>query len=147
MKFGRSGRFGLIGVFVVAAVVVVIALTADSSDPSPKLQYGLIFGVVGVFFFTLLFLQRGDLNRAAADDERAAAKGSQEIGDPAIEARREMWGAGRRSIKLGAVIGVLIFLTVPSIYLFDTFIPLLIGGPLIVIVALYGSWRAIAHGG
>jgi hypothetical protein len=167
VRFGCSGRFGLIGVFVVAAAVVVIALTADSSDPNPKLQYGLIFGVVGAFFFTLLFLQRGDLNRAAAGDERAAAKGRHEIEDPtglddgelwaalaikpidddAIEARREMWGMGRSSIKLGAVIGVLIFLTVPSIYLFDTFVPLLIGGPLIVIAALYGSWRALGSGG
>jgi hypothetical protein len=167
MKFGRSAWFGLIGVFVVAAVVIVIALTADSSDASPKLQYGLIFGVVGVFFFTLLLLQRADLNRASAGDERSVAKGPQEIDDPtrledgelwaalavrpidedAVKARREMWGAGRRSIKLGAVIGLLIFLTVPSIYLFDTFVPLLIGGPLIVIAALYGSWRAIGAGG
>jgi hypothetical protein len=167
VNFGRSRRFGLIGVFVVAAAVVLIALTADSSDPNPKLQYGLIFGVVGLFLFTLLFLQRGDLNRAAAGDERAAAQGAHEIHDPtklddgelwaalavkpidddAIKARREMWGAGRRSIKLGAVIVVLIFLTVPSIYLFDTFIPLLVGGPLIVIAALYGSWRAIGPGG
>ena len=167
MKFGRSGKFGLIGVFVVAAIVVVIALTADSTDPNPKLQYGLIFGVVGVFFFALLVLQRGDLNRAAAGDERFASAGRHEIADPAklddgelwaalavrpidddaIKARREMWGAGRRSIGLAAVIGVLIFLTVPSIYLFDTFVPLLIGGPLIVIAALYGSWRAIGPGG
>ena len=167
MRFGRSGRFGLIGVFVVAATVIVIALTADSSDPDPKLQYGLIFGVVGVFFFTLLFLQRGDLNRAAAGDERAVAKGQHEIDDPtaledgelwaalaikpidedAIKARREMWGAGRRSIKLGALIGVLIFLTVPAVYLFDTFVPLMIGVPLIVLAALYGSWRAIGPGG
>jgi len=167
MKFGRSGKFGLIGVFVVAAIVVVIALTADSTDPNPKLQYGLIFGVIGVFFFVLLILQRGDLNRAAAGDDRSAAQGPHEIADPttlddgelwaalavrpidddAIKARREMWGAGRRSIGLAAVIGVLIFLTVPSIYLFDTFVPLLIGGPLIVIAALYGSWRAIGPGG
>ena len=167
MRFGRSGKFGLIGVFVVAAVVIVIALTADSTDPNPKLQYGLIFGVVGVFFFTLLLLQRGDINRAAAGDERSSAKGPHEVDDPtkledgelwaalavkpidddAVKARREMWGAGRRSIRLGAVIGVLIFLTVPSIYLFESFIPLLIGGPLIAIAALYGSWRAIGPGG
>ena len=42
---------------------------------------------------------------------------------------------------------VLIFLTVPSIYLFESFLPLLIGGPLIVIAALYGSFRALAPGG
>lgn len=142
---GRSARFGLIGVVVVAAIVVVIALTADSSDPNPKLQYGLIFGVIGAFFFILLFLQRGDLNRVASGDERSA--GVKRVDEGAIAAHREMWDAARRSIKLGAVIGVLIFLTVPSVYLFDSFVPLLIGGPLIVIAALYGSWRAFGQGG
>ena len=42
---------------------------------------------------------------------------------------------------------LLIFLTVPSIYLLESFVPLLIGGPLIVIAALYGSFRALAPGG
>src|SRR5262249_55112496 len=42
---------------------------------------------------------------------------------------------------------VLIFLTVPAIYLTGSFVPLLIGGPLIVIAALYGSYRAIGPGG
>lgn len=45
------------------------------------------------------------------------------------------------------VIVVLIFLTVPAIYLFETFLPLLIGGPLIAIAAVYGSIRAIGPGG
>ncbi len=45
------------------------------------------------------------------------------------------------------IVTLLIFLTVPSIYLFESFLPLLIGGPLIVIAALYGSVRALAPGG
>ena len=45
------------------------------------------------------------------------------------------------------VVTLLIFLTVPSIYLFESFVPLLIGGPLIVIAAIYGSVRALAPGG
>jgi len=65
-KFRRSARFGLIGVFVVGAIVVVIAVSADSSDPNPKLELGLIFGVIAAFVAVLLFLQRGDINRAAA---------------------------------------------------------------------------------
>ena len=35
----------------------------------------------------------------------------------------------------------------PPIYLFDTFVPFLIGVPLIIIAALYGSFRAIGPGG
>jgi hypothetical protein len=45
------------------------------------------------------------------------------------------------------VVTLLIFLTVPAIYLLESFVPLLIGGPLIVIAALYGSLRAVAPGG
>jgi hypothetical protein len=165
-EFRRSRLFGLIGVFVVAGIAILIALSAGNTA-DPKLQMGLIFGVLAVFFAVLLFLQRSDMTRAAAGDVRGASKGPQEVDDPtklgdgelwaslavhpidddAIKARKEMWGAGFRSLKLGAVIVVLIFLTVPSVYLFNTFVPLLIGGPLIVIAALYGSYRAIGPGG
>jgi hypothetical protein len=55
--------------------------------------------------------------------------------------------AGRRSLRLGMIVTLLIFLTVPSIYLFESFVPLIIGGPLIVIAAVYGSVRALAPGG
>jgi hypothetical protein len=166
-EFRRSRLFGLVGVFVVAGIAIVIALSADSTDPNPKLQIGLIFGVIAVFVVLLLLFQRSDLNRAASGDARSFAKGSKEVDDPttlsdgelwaalavhpldddAVKARAEVWGAARRSLKLGAVIFALIFLTVPSIYLFESFVPLLIGGPLIVLAALYGSYRAIAPGG
>jgi hypothetical protein len=166
-EFRRSGRFGLIGVFVVAAIVIVVALSADSTDPSPKLQLGLIFGVIAAFIAVLLLLQRGDIDRAATGDARASSGGPSAVEDPtkleegelwstlavrpidtdAIEARREMWDVGRRGIGLAAVICVLIFLTVPSIYLFESFVPLLIGGPLIAIAAVYGAIRAIGPGG
>jgi hypothetical protein len=166
-EFRRSRLFGLVGVFVVAGIAIVIALSADSTDPNPKLQMGLIFGVIAVFVVVLLLFQRGDMNRAASGDARSFAKGAQEVDDPtklsdgelwaalavhpigddAVKARAEVWGAARRSLKLAAVIFVLIFLTVPSIYLFETFVPLLIGGPLIVLAALYGSYKAIGPGG
>jgi hypothetical protein len=166
-EFRRSRLFGLVGVFVVAGIAIVIALSADSTDPNPKLQMGLIFGVIAVFVVLLLLFQRGDLNRAASGDARSFAQGAKEVDDPttisdgelwaalavhpldddAVKARAEVWGAARRSLKLGAVIFALIFLTVPSIYLFESFVPLLIGGPLIVLAALYGSYKEIAPGG
>ena len=68
--------------------------------------------------------------------------------DPdAIRARGEAWDAGRRSQRLAMIVTALIFLTVPAIYLFESFVPLLIGGPLIAIAAVYGSIRALAPGG
>jgi hypothetical protein len=169
--FKRSSRFGLVGVFVVMAVVAVIAATTGQGEANPKLTMGLIFGVIAVFVVVVLTLQRSDLKRVAGGDAAAAGRGAAEGGRPvenpatmgeaelwsamatgpidadAVKARGEMWGAGERSIKLGAVICLLIFLTVPSIYLFESFLPLLIGGPLIVIAAVYGAVRAIGPGG
>jgi hypothetical protein len=166
-EFRRSAVFGLVGVFVVAGIAIAIALSADSDNSNPKLQMGLIFGVIAVFLVGLFIFQRRDLNRAATGDLRGFSRGPQEIDDPtklgdgelwaalavhpigddAIKARKELWGAGRRSMNLGVVITILIFLSVPPIYLLDTFIPLFVGGALIVLLALYGSWRAIGPGG
>jgi hypothetical protein len=169
--FKRSGLFGLIGVVVVAILVAAIALDADSGDPNPKGTMTLIFGVIAVFVVILFVLQRSDLERVAGGDakavQRAAAEGGGRIENPttmeeqrlwaalavkpidneAIKARGSMWDSSRRSQKLGWVVMALIFLTVPSIYLLESFVPLLIGGPLIVIAALYGSIRALAPGG
>jgi uncharacterized membrane protein YedE/YeeE len=63
-EFRRSTLFAIVGLFVVAALVVVIALSADPADANPKLQYGLIFGVVGLFLVGLFFFQRRDLGAA-----------------------------------------------------------------------------------
>lgn len=169
--FRRSGLFGLIGVVVVMIAVALIALNADSSDPNPKGTMALIFGVIAVFVVVLFILQRTDLERVAGGDakavQRAVAEGGGRIENPttmeeqqlwaalavkpiddaAIKARGSMWDAGRRSQHLAWVVTLLIFLTVPSIYLLESFVPLLIGGPLIVIAAIYGSVRALAPGG
>jgi hypothetical protein len=168
--FRRSSRFGLIGVFVVAALAAVIGLTTGEGESNPKLALGLIFGVIGIFVVVLLLLQRADLEHAASGDgkrrDRAAAEEGRAIEDPtaaskadlwaalaispidsdAIKAQAEMWDVGRRSLELGAVVFALIFLTVPPAYLLESFVPLLIGVPLIVIAALYGAVRAIGPG-
>jgi hypothetical protein len=169
--FKRSGLFGLIGVVVVMIAVALIALNADSGDANPKGTMALIFGVIAVFVVILFVLQRSDLEKVAGGDakavQRAVAEGGGTIENPttmeeqqlwaalavkpidneAIKARSQIWDAGRRSLRLGMIVTLLIFLTVPSIYLFESFLPLLIGGPLIVIAALYGSIRALAPGG
>jgi len=169
--FKRSGLFGLIGVVAVMIAVVLIALNADSGDPNPKGTMALIFGVIAVFVAILFVLQRSDLERGAGSDakavQRAVTEGGSKIENPttmeeqqlwaalavrpiddaAIKARGSMWDSSRRSQRLGWVVMLLIFLTVPSIYLFESFVPLLIGGPLIAIAAIYGSVRALAPGG
>lgn len=168
--FKRSGLFGLIGVVVVMVVVALIALNGESGA-NPKGTLALIFGVVAVFIVVLFALQRSDLNRVASGDakavQRAVAEGGgaienpttmeeqqlwaalavKPIDDAALEARGSMWDAGRRSQSLAWVVTLLIFLTVPSIYLTESFVPLLIGGPLIAIAAIYGSVRALMPGG
>ncbi len=169
--FKRSGLFGLVGVFVVIAIVAAIGLTLGQGDANPKLALGLIFGTIAIFCVLLFAFQRSDLERTAGTSargtERAAAEGGRQIENPttmeepalwaalavkpigreAIQARTQMWDAGRRSLRLGMIVTLLIFLTVPPIYLFESFVPLLIGGPLIAIAALYGSFRALAPGG
>lgn len=168
--FKRSGLFGLIGVVVVAGIVVAIALGSEGQS-NPKTTYALIFGVVAVFMIILFALQRSDMERVAGGDakavSRAVAEGGGKIENPttmeeqqlwaalaikpiddeAIKARGSMWDAGRRSLRLGMIVTLLIFLTVPPIYILESFVPLLIGGPLIVLAAIFGSVRALAPGG
>jgi hypothetical protein len=169
--FKRSGLFGLIGVIALMVAVALIALNADSGDPNPKRTLALIFAVIAAFVVILFVLQRLDLERVAGGDAKAVARAVAEgggkienpttmeeqqlwaalavkpIDDAAVKARGSIWDSSRRSQKLGWVVMLLIFLTVPPIYLFESFVPLLIGGPLIAIVAIYGSVRALAPGG
>ncbi|HET8862542.1 MAG TPA: hypothetical protein VFM94_04760 [Solirubrobacterales bacterium] len=169
--FKRSGLFGIFGVIAVAAIVAAIGLSSESGDASPKTTYALIFGVVGVFLVILFALQRADLNRVSGADARgstrAAAEGGRQIDNPtrmsdpdlwaamavkpidpeAVKARAAGWETGRRSQNLAMLVTLLIFLTVPPIYFLESFVPLLIGGPLIVIAALWGSIRALMPGG
>jgi hypothetical protein len=169
--FKRSGLFGLLDVIVVAAIVAFIGLSSESGDASPKTTYALIFGVVGVFLVILFVLQRSDLNRVSGADargsERGAAEGGRQIDNPttmsepdlwaamavgpidreAVKARAAAWESGRRSQNLAMLVTLLIFLTVPPMYLLESFVPLLIGVPIIVIAALWGSIRALMPGG
>jgi hypothetical protein len=169
--FKRSGVFGIVGVFVVAALAIVMATTTGQGEANPKLTLGLIFGVIALFCLILFALQRSDLTRAAGGDAaataRAAAEGGRQVDNPttlgepelwaamatapidadSVRARDEVWDVSRRSQGLAMVVTLLIFLTVPTIYLTESFVPLLIGGPLIVIAALYGAFRAIGPGG
>jgi hypothetical protein len=166
-EFRRSAAYAIVGLIVVAAIVIAIGLAADPADANPKLQYGLIFGVVGLFLIGLFFFQSRDLRSAEGIGRRATVSGPREVEDPtkmsepdlwtamavkpidseAAKARGEMWGAARRSMRLGMVVCVLIFLTVPPIYLLDTFVTLYVGVPLIVAVAIFGAIRAIGPGG
>ncbi len=169
--FRRSGTFAVLGVVAVGVLVAVIGLTMGQGDSNPTLALALIFGLVAVFMVGVLALQRADLNRAsgadAARSSRAAAEGGRQVEDPtalsepelwaalaigpvgaaAVRARDEAWGIARRSQNLAIVVTVLIFLTVPAIYLTGSFLPLALGGPLIVLVALWGAFRAIGPGG
>lgn len=169
--FKRSSRFGVIGVLVVMVAVAVIGLTMGSGpDANPKLVLGIVFGILAVFFVVLFALQHSDLERTAGTDkrfaERAVAEGGRPTDNPttmadpelwaslavkpidreAVKARSEMWGVVRQSQGLGMLIVLLIFLTVPPIYFFESFVPLMIGGPLIAIAAIYGSVRAVGPG-
>jgi hypothetical protein len=168
--FKRSSLFGLFGVIAVAAIVAAIALSSEGQG-DPKTTYALIFGVLAVFFVILFVLQRADLERVAGGDakavQRAVAEGREKVENPttmdeqklwaalavkpidneAMKARGKMWDIGRSSQRLGMIVTLLIFLTVPPIYIFESFVPLFIGGPLIALAAIFGSVRALMPGG
>ncbi len=169
--FKRSGRFGLIGVFVVVALILVIVTTTGQGEANPKTTLALVFGVIAVFVVILFALQRSDLNRVSAADARgsshAAAEGGRRVENPttmseadlwaamavkpidaeAVKARAAGWEAGRRSQNLAIVVTALILVVVPAMYLLESFLPLLIGAPVIVGFALWGSIRALMPGG
>ena len=148
-------------------VVAVIALSVDERDAEPKEALGLIFLVIGAYMVLLFLFQTRDLSRAEAADAEAASVKPAEIKNPAtldeatlwasmalrpigpeaVRARKQIWASTRSSIRLGMLITALIFLSVPPIYLLDTFVPLLIGAPLIFLIALWKSAGLLASGG
>jgi len=148
------------------ALVAFIGLNTDPRDANPKDTYALIFGIVGAFIVLMFFFQSRDLGRAERGEAKAAVPQG-EIENPAamdeptlwasmavkpidkdaLRARKDVWGAARGSMRLGMLICLLIFLAVPPIYLFDTFVPLLIGAPLIALIALWKSVPMLAGGG
>lgn len=170
-SFKRSSRFGIVGVFVVAAICAAIALTTGQGESNPKLTLGLIFGVLAIYCTILFSLQRADMRRAAAGDAagsaRGAAEGGREVANPmtmpepqlwaamavapidadAVRARGEMWESGRRSLRLGMVVVLVIFIAVPATYLFETFVPVLVGAGVVALLAVIGSIRVLAPGG
>lgn len=164
--FRRSGTFGIVGVFVVAGVVAAIATTMGSGQARPKLALGLIFGVIALFVVALSLLQSRDVTRAErasvpqttpasalgdptalSEPELWAALAVHPIDDAAIRARQAVWGTVRSSLRLGWLIWPLIFASVVPIYLFDTFVPILIGAPLIGLIALWRSVGLLRSGG
>jgi hypothetical protein len=164
--FRRSGTFGIVGVFVVAGVCAAIATTMGSGQARPKLALGLIFGVIALFMLLLFALQSRDVDRAEAarvpeapaareladptalsEPELWAALAVQPITREAMEARTAVWGTVRSSMRLAWVITPLIFLGVVPIYLFDTFVPILICAPLIGLLALWKSFGLLRAGG
>ena len=164
--FRRSATFGIVGVVVVAALVAVIGLNTDPRDADPKDTYALIFGVLAVFLVLLFTLQIGDLARAEGADASAAARRPEDLDNPAaldepalwasmavrpidaaaVRARKQVWATTRSSTRTAMLVTALIFLAVPPIYLFDTFVPFFVGAPLIVLIASWKSLRLLGGG-
>jgi hypothetical protein len=165
--FRRSGRFGLMGVLVVMAGSAAIAITIGSDPDRQKLALGLIFALIAAYLVVLFTLQRGDVAAASGAGERASVQGPREIENPTTMDDAELWaamavkpidaeaararsagfGAASRSVNLAILVCVLIFAGVVPIYLFDTWIPFVICAPLIGLLAIFGSIRALMPGG
>jgi hypothetical protein len=162
----RSSWFGIVGVLVVMVACAVVGLTMGQGEASPKDAYAVMFGIIGLYLVILFALQLRDVSAAEARDAAAASVRPQDIENPAmvdeptlfaamavhpidagaVRARKQIWATSRASINTGIVVCILIFLTVPPIYLFETFVPLVVGVPLIAGVAVWKSLRLIGGG-
>jgi hypothetical protein len=166
--FQRSKWFGLIGVVVVAVLAAAIALVFGSGDANPTAAMAAILGLVFAFVAVLLVLQRRDLERAAARDERAATAPTEGVVDPTIaddnsllaalatepldheamlRARRGIWGLSRDSIGSTGPMIALIFCAVVPWQLFQFVWSMVIFVPIIVAYAGYLSAKALGSGG
>ena len=164
--FKRSSRFGIVGVLVVMAACAYVGITMGQGEASPKDVYAIVFGNVGAYFVVLFLLQSRDLSGAEQADANARAVDAAALDRPATlteadlwasmairpvdeeaaRARKAMWATSRASLNTAMLVTALIFLTVPPIYFFETFVPLFVGGPLIAGIALWKSIRLMGGG-
>jgi hypothetical protein len=149
-----------VGVVITAVLVAVVATSANPTDPNPKGTIAVIFGIIALYLVIFFFVQSRDLARAEGADAQALSRPAEQIENPAVldepqlwaamaiapiddeaaRARKQAWTTTRQSMSSARLVTLLIFLTVPPIYLLDSFVPLLVGGPVIAVVLL---WRAV----
>jgi hypothetical protein len=165
--FRTSRIFALVGLPIVVVAIVLLALGADPNDPNPKGTLAAIFAILGGFFLILFLLQARDLEAAAAapiatedevgrpltnpmtasEPELWAALAIGPIDADAAQARGEGWEMARSSMGAARIVTAMIFVCVPLTYLLESFVPILIGAPLIAGYALYRSGRVLGGGG
>ena len=163
--FRRSGAVGLVGVVIVAVAVAIVALKMGQDQAKPKHAMALIFAIIGAYIVILFIFQSLDLSRGEAAESHAVsvadidnpatldeptlweALAVEPIDSEAVRARSQVWETTRSSMHLGWIVCALIFLIVPPIYLLDTFVPLLVGLPVLFAIVLWRSVRLLIPGG
>ncbi len=75
-----------------------------------------------------------------------AAMAVEPIDEDAVRARHQVWGTTRASMQGAWLVTGLIMLTVPPVYLLESFVPLLIGGPIILLIVAWKSIRLLFGG-
>jgi hypothetical protein len=143
-----------------------VALNTGQGDANPKGTLAIIFAIVGGFMLLLLFVQGRELaaaSRASAvapgaagaaidnpmvisEAELWAAMAVAPITDEALGARGASWEMARDSMRTARVVIALILVVVPATYLLESFVPILIGAPLIAGYALIKG-LGVAGGG
>lgn len=150
--------------FVVAAACVYVSEKYGQNQAHPKKALGLVFAIIGGYVVLLALLQNLDLSRAeraTVPDEVPevidnpatleepvlwAAMAVEPIDEDAVRARHQVWGTTRASMQGAWLVTGLIMLTVPPVYLLESFVPLLIGGPIILLIVLWKSLRLLGGG-
>jgi hypothetical protein len=166
--FRRSRRFGIVGVVVVAVASAAFALAFGQNGASPQLVLIPVLALVFGFVAVLIYLQRRDLDAAAARSEREAVLAAEPVTDPTradqmslladlatgpvdreaiAAASGRVWDIARGSISAGAKMMVLIFCAVVPWQLFQWIWSIVVFVPLIIAYAVYLGARAIMPGG
>jgi hypothetical protein len=137
------------------------------NQAKPRGALALIFGIIAAYLVIVFVFQLSDLGRAEAAGAGTTAADLRDVDNPAtltegelwvalavapvdaraVRARRAVWSSTRESIHTGMLVCLLIFLSVPPIYLFDTWVPFIVGTPITIGIALYKSVGLLASGG
>jgi hypothetical protein len=150
-----------------AAAIVGVAVTTGQHQADPKGTLAAIFGIIALFCVAFFVVRTRDAAADKADDLKGARRGAQlTIEDPtalsdselygamairpldaaALKARAQIWDIQSKGINSGAWIVVVIFLCMPPIYFFHTFVPTVAGAVVIGTWALVKSFRLMGPG-
>jgi hypothetical protein len=157
----RSGAFWVFWLAAAAAGCAAVALSTGQHQADPRGTLAGVFGIIALYFVVFFVVRLREVAAGKTADLRGAERGAKlTIHDPttltdselygamairpldptALKARAELWETERKGTSSGALIVILIFLSVPPIYFFHTFVPTIVGA---VVIGTFGLVKSV----